>query len=194
MSALARYFKFLGKNVAGYDKVQTPLTDALEALGIEVHFDDDVTTIPQDFNDPDGTLVVFTPAVPQSHTELQYFLSHGFKVIKRSEALGIITKNSFCLAVAGTHGKTTTSSILAHILNEVGASMTAFLGGISEDFGSNFVHKGTEYAVVEADEYDRSFLHLSPDIACITSMDADHLDIYGDGEALKASFKEFVGN
>ncbi|RNC91720.1 MAG: UDP-N-acetylmuramate--L-alanine ligase [Allomuricauda sp.] len=193
MSALARYFRFLGKNVAGYDKVETPLTNDLEVLGIAIHFDDDIANVPHDFKNPDDTLVVYTPAVPSLHSELQYFKTHGFKVVKRSEALGIITRDSFCLAVAGTHGKTTTSCILAHILNEVQTPMTAFLGGISEDFDSNFVYKGADYSVVEADEYDRSFLHLSPDIACITSMDADHLDIYGDGETLIESFKEFAG-
>lgn len=192
MSALARYFKFLGKIVSGYDKVQTPLTDTLQESGIKVHFHDDLVNISKDFNNPETTLVVFTPAVPKSHSEYQYFLSNGFKVIKRSEALGIITKDTFCLAVAGTHGKTTTSSILAHLMHEIDASMTAFLGGISEDFDSNFVFKGPKYSVVEADEYDRSFLHLAPDIACVTSMDADHLDIYGNPESLKESFKDFA--
>ncbi len=193
MSALARYFKHLGMNVAGYDKTQTPLTDELAGLGIAVHFEDDVNRISKAFKNSEDTLVVYTPAVPQTHSEYQYFESNGFQLLKRSEILGLITKDSFCFAVAGTHGKTTTSCILAHLLNEVDAPMTAFLGGISEDFNSNFLLKGTDYSVVEADEYDRSFLRLSPNIACITSMDADHLDIYGSGTELKKSFEEFAG-
>lgn len=192
MSALARYFNYLGKNVAGYDKTQTPLTDELESLGISIHFKDDVTQIPDNFLNPVATLVIFTPAVPKTHSEYQFFDARAFNLHKRSEVLGFITKDSFCFAVAGTHGKTTTTSILAHLLHEVGAPMTAFLGGISEDFKSNFVFRGTEYSVVEADEYDRSFLRLSPSIACITSMDADHLDIYGSAAALKDTFHEFA--
>ena len=178
MSALARYFKFINKNVAGYDKTNTPLVKELIDLGMAIHFNDDVALIPTVFKSKENTLVVYTPAVPNSHNELQFFINAGFSVKKRSEVLGIITKDTFCFAVAGTHGKTTTSSILAHLLKETQTPLTAFLGGISEDFNSNFVLEGTEYSVVEADEYDRSFLQLSPDVACITSMDADHLDIY----------------
>ena len=140
----------------------------------------------------DDTLVVYTPAVPNTHAEYQYFLEKGFAVKKRSEVLGLITKDSFCFAVAGTHGKTTTSSILAHLLKETGAPLTAFLGGISEDFNSNFLLEGTDFSVVEADEFDRSFLKLTPNIACITSMDADHLDVYGSGDELHKSFRDFV--
>ena len=191
MSALARYFKFINKNVAGYDKTNTPLVKELIDLGMAIHFNDDVALIPTVFKSKENTLVVYTPAVPNSHNELQFFIKAGFSVKKRSEVLGIITKDTFCFAVAGTHGKTTTSSILAHLLKETQTPLTAFLGGISEDFNSNFVLEGTEYSVVEADEYDRSFLQLSPDVACITSMDADHLDIYGSDEEIKKSFKEF---
>ena len=191
MSALARYFKFINKNVAGYDKTNTPLVKELIDLGMAIHFNDDVALIPAVFKSKENTLVVYTPAVPNSHNELQFFINAGFSVNKRSEVLGIITKDTFCFAVAGTHGKTTTSSILAHLLKETQTPLTAFLGGISEDFNSNFVLEGTEYSVVEADEYDRSFLQLSPDVACITSMDADHLDIYGSDEEIKKSFKEF---
>ncbi|MBT8263951.1 MAG: UDP-N-acetylmuramate--L-alanine ligase [Muriicola sp.] len=192
MSALARYFKFIGKNVSGYDKTETPLTKELQSMGISVHYEDDVALISPSFLTPEDTLVVYTPAVPKEHRELQYFSGNSFSIKKRSEVLGIITRDTFCFAVAGTHGKTTTSSILAHLLKESGTPLTAFLGGISEDFDSNFLLEGNEYSVVEADEFDRSFLQLSPNVACITSMDADHLDIYGDSDSLKASFHEFA--
>ena len=193
MSALARYFHWLGKFVAGYDKTQTPLIDELMALGMDIHFKDAVDSIPNQFKDKRNVLVVYTPAVPKSHAELQFFQENGHVIKKRSEVLGLITKDTFCLAVAGTHGKTTTSSILAHLLSESGMSMTAFLGGVSEDFNSNFVFKGNEISVVEADEFDRSFLHLSPNVACITSMDADHLDIYGSHDELVRTFEAFTG-
>ncbi|NAS29478.1 UDP-N-acetylmuramate--L-alanine ligase [Flavobacteriaceae bacterium R38] len=192
MSALARYFKFLDKNVAGYDKVATTITSDLIAMGIEVHFEDKIDVISETYKRRGDTLVIYTPAIPADHKQYNFFKQSDFKVVKRAEVLGLITKDSFCLAVAGTHGKTTTSSILAHILNETGTPLTAFLGGISEDFNSNFLIKGNEVTVVEADEYDRSFLHLSPDIACITSMDADHLDIYGEKSALDQSFIDFT--
>ncbi|WP_127141132.1 UDP-N-acetylmuramate--L-alanine ligase [Flagellimonas marinaquae] len=191
MSALARYFTFVGKEVAGYDRTPTPITDGLMENGVSVHFEDNVDLISDTFKHPD-TLVVYTPAVPSKHSEFQFYKNGGFNLKKRSEVLGIITKDSFCLAVAGTHGKTTASSILAHLLKECELPMTAFLGGISEDFDSNFVLDGTEYSVVEADEFDRSFLRLTPTVACITSMDADHLDIYGTKEELEHSFREFV--
>lgn len=192
MSALARYFKFIDMAVAGYDKTETPLTKELSNANIEIHYEDNVDLIPERFLIPKNTLVVYTPAVATSLSEYRYFEKNGFLIKKRSEVLGIITNDSFCFAVAGTHGKTTTSSILAHLLNEAGMPITAFLGGISEDFNSNFLLEGTEYSVVEADEFDRSFLRLSPNIACITSMDADHLDIYGNVEALTTSFIDFT--
>ncbi len=193
MSALARYFKFINKHVAGYDKTETPLTQELSGLGIDIHYEDALSSIAPTYLNADDTLIVYTPAVPTSHLEYQYFLKKGFQIKKRSEVLGLITKDTFCFAVAGTHGKTTTSSILAHLLKETGSPLTAFLGGISENFDSNFLFEGTDFSVVEADEFDRSFLQLSPNVACITSMDADHLDIYGSGDELKKSFKEFIG-
>ena len=193
MSALARYFNANGKVVAGYDRTSTDITEMLEKEGIKVHFTDEVEAIPASFKNTTTTLVVYTPAIPKDHKEMTFFQENGYQVVKRSEVLGFITKNSFCLAVAGTHGKTTTSSILAHIMVESGASVSAFLGGIAENFNSNLVLKGSEYTVVEADEFDRSFLRLSPNIACITSMDADHLDIYGDEQHLIEGFHEFAG-
>ena len=192
MSALARYFKFINKKVAGYDKTETPLTKNLEQFDIAIHYEDNVALIASTYFDLKTTLVVYTPAVSKEHSEYQHFLSLGFDIKKRSEVLGLITKDTFCFAVAGTHGKTTTSSILAHLLKETGTPLTAFLGGISEDFNSNFLLEGTEFSVVEADEFDRSFLQLSPNVACITSMDADHLDIYGTGEELHKSFQDFT--
>jgi UDP-N-acetylmuramate--alanine ligase len=191
MSALARYFKFIGKNVSGYDKTPTMLTDELVASGISIHFDDNINLIPTDYL-VENTLVIITPAVPKSHSEWNYFLEKNYVVKKRAEVLGIITKDTYCFAVAGTHGKTTTSSILGHVLYECGVDVTAFLGGIVENYNSNLIGTGKTVTVVEADEFDRSFLHLHPDVACITSMDADHLDIYGDDESIKASFREFA--
>ena len=192
MSALARYFAFINKTVAGYDKTESPLTQELSNSGIAIHYNDDVEQIPSAFKNPENTLIVYTPAVPSSHSEYQYFLASGFVIKKRSEVLGLITKDSFCFAVAGTHGKTTTSSILAHLLKETGVKMTAFLGGISEDFNSNFLLEGTDYSVVEADEFDRSFMQLTPNVACVTSMDADHLDIYGNARELERTFVDFT--
>lgn len=192
MSALARYFKHLGKEVMGYDKTPSPITKDLNLSGIDVHFEDAVALIPENYKNLNDTLVVYTPAVPQTHTQLLHFQDLGFEVKKRSEVLGMITRDTFCFAVAGTHGKTTTSCILAHLLKETQTPFTAFLGGISEDFNSNFVLEGIENSVVEADEFDRSFLQLSPNVACVTSMDADHLDIYGNSSELEQSFREFV--
>lgn len=192
MSALARYFKLLGKNVAGYDRTPTQLTDELKAEGIHIHFDDKIELIELPYLNIKNTLVVVTPAVPKQNFQWNYFVANGFEIKKRAEVLGIITKDTFCFAVAGTHGKTTTSSILGHILQESGADVTAFLGGVAENYNSNIIGNGKTVTVVEADEFDRSFLHLHPDIACITSMDADHLDIYGDTAAIEHSFKEFA--
>lgn len=192
MSALARYFKFIGKQVGGYDRTATPLSAELEAMGMEIHYEDRLELIPPRFLDQIQTLIVYTPAVPKDLKQLNFFMEGGYMVKKRSEVLGLITRDTFCFAVAGTHGKTTTSSILAHLLRETGTPLTAFLGGISEDFNSNFVFEGADYSVVEADEYDRSFLRLSPDVACVTSMEADHLDIYGSPEALVEAFVEFT--
>jgi UDP-N-acetylmuramate--alanine ligase len=191
MSALARYFKAVGKDVAGYDKTPTELTSELIETGIPVHFEDSIAEIPAHFKQ-ENTLVVVTPAVPLSHSQWNYFLEREYQLKKRAEVLGIITKDTFCFAVAGTHGKTTTSSILGHILYESGADVTAFVGGIVENYHSNLIGQGKTVTVVEADEFDRSFLHLYPDIACVTSMDADHLDIYGDTASIEASFREFA--
>jgi UDP-N-acetylmuramate--alanine ligase len=191
MSALARYFKTIGKNVCGYDKTETELTKELTASGIEIHYEDSIQLIPKDYY-VENTLVIITPAVPITHSEWNYFIERNFQIKKRSEVLGIITKDTFCFAVAGTHGKTTTSSILGHILYESGVDMTAFVGGIVENYDSNLIGNGKTVTVVEADEFDRSFLHLHPDIACVTSTDADHLDIYGDKASIEASFQEFA--
>ncbi|WP_034062304.1 UDP-N-acetylmuramate--L-alanine ligase [Lacinutrix jangbogonensis] len=191
MSAIARYFNATNKQVAGYDKTKTEITNALENLGVQVGFEDCLDAIDASFLDSDKTLVVYTPAIPKEHKQLNYFKANGFKVLKRSEILGLITENTFCLAVAGTHGKTTTTSILGHIMKECNVPLTAFLGGISENYNSNLILNGDEVSVVEADEFDRSFLTLSPDLACITSMDADHLDIYGDASELIKTFKDF---
>jgi len=192
MSALARYFSDRGCSVAGYDKVQTPLTLELEESQMAIHYTDEPDLIPETHKDPEHTLVVFTPAIPDSHREWAFFREANFTIKKRAEVLGDITRDSYCFAIAGTHGKTTTSSILAHLLKETGLPFTAFLGGISEDFGSNYVNEGDTYTVVEADEFDRSFLHLAPDVACITSIDPDHLDIYGSEDALVESYKDFT--
>ena len=191
MSALARYFKSIGKKVSGYDKTPTVLTDELIASGMSIHFEDRIDLIPSDFY-IENTLVVITPAVPSSHSQWNYFLEREYTVKKRAEVLGIITKDTYCFAVAGTHGKTTTSSILGHILYESGADVTSFLGGIVENYNSNLIGSGKTITVVEADEFDRSFLNLYPNMACVTSMDADHLDIYGDSSAIEASFLEFA--
>ena len=191
MSALARYFVANGNTVAGYDKTQSTLTDTLQDLGITIHFKDEVSEIPNAFKDADSTMVVYTPAIPKSHNGFNYFKNAGFLIKKRSEVLGDITKDTFCFAVAGTHGKTTTTSILGHLLKDCDVDMTAFLGGISENYNSNLIINGTSVTAVEADEFDRSFLTLSPDYACITSMDADHLDIYGDASELIKSFEDF---
>ena len=191
MSALARYFQNIGKNVSGYDKTPTVLTAELMANGMNIHFEDNISLIPADYY-VENTLVIITPAVPVSHSEWNYFLERDYVVKKRAEVLGIITKDTFCFAIAGTHGKTTTSSMLGHILYESGADITAFLGGIVENYNSNLIGNGKTVTVVEADEFDRSFLHLHPDIACVTSMDADHLDVYGDKSAIEDSFREFA--
>ncbi|CAM3886893.1 UDP-N-acetylmuramate--L-alanine ligase [Flavobacterium sinopsychrotolerans] len=191
MSALARYFKTIGKQVSGYDKMPSALTNELIESGISIHFEDNIDLIPKDFF-IENTLVIITPAVPMVHSEWNYFLERGYVIKKRAEVLGIITKDTFSFAVAGTHGKTTTSSILGHILYESGVDVTAFIGGIVENYNSNLIGSGKTVTVVEADEFDRSFLHLSPNIACITSMDADHLDIYGTSEAIEESFVEFA--
>lgn len=189
MSALARYFKFKGLNVAGYDKTESELTDTLQKEGIDVHYVDNVDFIPKDI---ENTLVVYTPAIPHDLKELKYVMDNGYNVFKRSKVLGEITDGERCLAVSGTHGKTTTSTLTAHILDESGEGCSAFLGGISKNYGTNLLMSHTPTVVVEADEFDRSFLQLHPEIAVITAMDADHLDIYGDLEHVHEAFKAFA--
>lgn len=189
MSAIARYFKFKGLNVSGYDKTESELTDTLQKQGIDVHYEDNVDFIPKDV---ENTLVVYTPAIPHDMGELVYVQEHGYKVLKRSKILGEITDGERCLAVAGTHGKTTTSTLTAHILTESGKGCSAFLGGISKNYGTNLLMSHSNAVVAEADEFDRSFLQLHPEIAVITAIDADHLDIYGDISHVLEAFKAFA--
>ncbi|NEU08651.1 UDP-N-acetylmuramate--L-alanine ligase [Flavihumibacter sp. R14] len=194
MSGLARYFKKRGALVCGYDKTPTVLTEGLMNEGIPVVFTDDADNIRFSFMEPDAsTLIIYTPAIPGNSPILNYFRSKGFTLKKRSEVLGIISKGMFTIAVAGTHGKTTTSSIIAHLLKDSGYDCSAFLGGIASNYNTNVLFGDNNTVVVEADEYDRSFLTLHPDIAVVTSMDADHLDIYGDAGHLSESFKQFAG-
>ena len=195
MSALARYFNAKGKKVSGYDKTPSPITDALTAEGISLHFDEN--HIPKDIKDADfqSVLIVYTPAVSQDSPQLTSFASKKWTVLKRAELLGLITEDAYTIAVAGTHGKTTTSCILAHILKYSDIYCTAFLGGISSNYNTNLIlSESGDIVVVEADEYDRSFLKLSPDISIITSLDADHLDIYNDIDDMKNTFKMFASN
>ncbi len=193
MSALARYFMAMGKKAAGYDKTPSALTAQLINEGIEIHFDDSVDQVPGPYRQKDGTLVVMTPAIPDDHHELEFFRKNAFVILKRAEVLGLITRNKKTIAVAGTHGKTTVTTMISWILSHTRESCTAFLGGISKNFNSNLVlNPESDRIVVEADEYDRSFLQLHPFAAVITSMDADHLDIYGDLKSLHGSFDEFA--
>lgn len=189
MSAIARYYKFKGLRVSGYDRTPSELTKQLEKEGIGVHYEDNTDYIPKNTEE---TLVVYTPAIPDDMGELVYVKSHGYRVVKRSRILGEITKGQVCLAVAGTHGKTTTSTLVAHILTESGHGCSAFLGGISKNYNTNFLVSHTPTVVAEADEFDRSFLQLHPTIAAITAMDADHLDIYGDLAHVQDAFREFA--
>lgn len=186
MSALARYFIAKGVMVSGYDKTETELTKKLVEEGIPVHYTEDVNNIPKDVD-----LVVYTPAVPKQHAELVYYQENNYKVVKRSDVLGAISADTFNICVAGTHGKTTVSTMVAHILRDSGYGCNAFLGGISTNYNTNFWSDPNNVSVIEADEYDRSFLKLSPDVAIITAMDADHLDIYGDEATMQQAFVEF---
>lgn len=187
MSALARYFMGRGCEVHGYDRTETDLTRTLAQEGMKIHYIDDISFIPSGID-----LVIFTPAVPKTHSELVYFQNNNFPILKRSEVLGIISRGMKCIGVAGTHGKTTTSSIITHILRVGGVDCTAFLGGISLSLGSNFVEGKSDWVVVEADEFDRSFLRLSPDMAVVTAIDPDHLDIYGDEANFRQGFQDFI--
>ncbi|GAB3564488.1 UDP-N-acetylmuramate--L-alanine ligase [Spirosoma luteolum] len=200
MSALARWFGINGYEVAGYDRTPSALTKALEAEGMAIHFDDDIARIPAHFRDnPDETLVIYTPAIPKTHTEYLYLIENGFTLQKRSQVLGLLAGQMKTVGVAGTHGKTTTSSMVAHILRDAGVNCAAFLGGITNNYGTNFLLNEpaddlrSVVCVVEADEFDRSFLTLHPQLAVVTSTDADHLDIYGAHEAVLESFGLFVG-
>lgn len=198
MSALARWFMLQGKRVAGYDRTPTALTSQLVTEGMAVHFEDALQNIPSWVQEEkEKTLIIYTPAIPKDHKEYNFLKSAGFDIKKRAEVLGIITQNYFTVAVAGTHGKTTTSSMIAHLLKASGKPGSAFLGGIATNYNSNLIwHTGEEPAVVvvEADEFDRSFLWLKPNIAVVTATDADHLDIYGEHDALLQSFRDFVKN
>ena len=187
MSALARYFRLHGVEVYGYDRTETELTRTLVSEGMFVHYEDNVKQIPEGID-----LVVWTPAVPKDHSEMNWFIERGFPLKKRAEVLGIISRAKKCVAIAGTHGKTTTSTMTAHLLRASGVDATAFVGGISGNLGSNFVEGKSDWVVVEADEYDRSFLHLSPDVAVLNSIDADHLDIYGTPQAVVEAYKQFA--
>jgi UDP-N-acetylmuramate--alanine ligase len=193
MSGLARYFQHLGCIVCGYDKTVTDLTNDLHNEGIQICFEDNADCIPLSFQEPSNdTLIIYTPAIPKDSAVLNYFKNKGFELFKRSQVLGLISKSSFTIAVAGTHGKTTTSTMVAYLLKASGNDCSAFLGGISSNYQTNVLYGKNNVMVVEADEYDRSFLTLFPDVAIITSMDADHLDIYGDHAHLTESFKLFA--
>jgi UDP-N-acetylmuramate--alanine ligase len=187
MSALARYFNTQGVIVSGYDKTPTALTADLEKEGIQIHFDDNLSKI-----DKEATVIVYTPAIPTEHGELNYYRDHGYTVVKRSDVLNWITENAFTIAIAGTHGKTTTTSMTAHILRHSGYGCNAFLGGIASNYGTNFWSHEKNVVVVEADEYDRSFLKLAPNIAVVTAVDPDHLDIYGTAEEVLKAFGQFT--
>ena len=190
MSAIARYYNTKGFKVSGYDKTPSPLTEALESEGIEIHYEDNIDFVPKSVED---TLVVYTPAIPKDMGELVYVQEQGYRVIKRSRMLGEITRGQRCMAVAGTHGKTTTSTLTSHLFTASGAGCSAFLGGISKNYDNNLLFHENDVVVVEADEFDRSVLQLFPEVAVITSMDADHLDIYGDEAHIREAFKTFAG-
>lgn len=196
MSALARYFKINGYKVGGYDRSETPLTRKMaEEEGIEINYIDEIAEIAKCYQDKDTTLVVYTPAIPADNLQLNFFKDNGFDIHKRAEVLGLLSKSGKALCIAGTHGKTTTSTMLAFLLKNSHVGCNAFLGGISENFGSNLlIDTKSPYIVIEADEYDRSFLHLYPEVAVITSMDADHLDIYGSKDKMIEAFDNFVDN
>ena len=194
MSSLALYFIDKQKSVGGYDKVKSSITNQLSLKGSIINYEDSKANIPNNFLNKEETLVVYTPAIPKSNKQFVFFQQSSFKILKRSELLGILSKNKFCIAVAGTHGKTTTASILSHILLENNIKFTSFIGGISENYNTNFIQNGDEIILVEADEFDRSFLTLYPDIACITSIDPDHLDVYFNEQSLYYSFTDFTNN
>jgi len=191
MSSIARYLFLQGASVFGYDKTRSVVTNSLEELGVAIVYDAAVTALPAAVSSKES-LVVYTPAVSEEHPQLNFFIKQGNKVVKRAKLLGDLTRDTICLAVAGTHGKTTTTAILTHLFEQSNASYTAFVGGIFQDSKTNMMSRGSTYTLVEADEFDRSFLHLSPTIACITSMDVDHLDVYSDAASLQDAYKEFA--
>ncbi len=193
MSALARYFNNSGKIIGGYDRIQTELTDALSNEGINIHFQDNINLIGNEFKNPEDTFIIYTPAIPSGHNELDFFKKNNFQLYKRSQILGMISKDKIGIAVAGTHGKTSISTLITHILNQTKEKCNAFLGGISKNYNTNYIlSKTSDRMVLEADEFDRSFLQLHPKIALISYLDADHLDIYGTREELVNSFNQFV--
>ncbi len=192
MSALAKFFIAKGASVSGYDKTPSAVTDSLLKLGVEIIFKEDKSAIVSEVENDKNTLVVYTPAIPSENNILNFFKDNSYKMMKRSEVLGVISRGSFCLAVAGTHGKTTTSALLGHIMSESKTGASAFVGGVMTGYNSNLILGNENVMVVEADEYDRSFMQLSPNIACITSTDADHLDIYGDSSILEKAFIDFA--
>jgi UDP-N-acetylmuramate--alanine ligase len=195
MSAIARYFHFEGKIVEGYDRTSTVLTSKLEEEGISIHYNEDLSKVPST-DEIDNTLVIYTPAIPESNIEFQYFKNNGFALHKRSQVLGVLTEGKKCVAVAGTHGKTSVTTMTAHLLKQSEVECAAFMGGISSNYNTNLILPGNESDIVvaEADEFDRSFLQLHPELAVITSMDADHLDIYGNHKSLVEAFASFVSN
>ena len=193
MSALVRYFLSIGKKVAGYDRTPSELTQKLIAEGAAIHYEENVEAIPNEFLNPNTTLIIYTPAIPSTHAELIYFQEHGFTIQKRSQVLGLLTQSSKGLCIAGTHGKTTTSTMTAHLLHQSSVGCNAFLGGISKNYGTNLLLSDkSEYVVIEADEFDRSFHRLTPYASIITATDADHLDIYGTKEAYLESFNHYT--
>ena len=193
MSALVRYFLSIGKKVAGYDRTPSELTQKLIAEGAAIHYEENVEAIPNEFLNPNTTLIIYTPAIPSTHAELIYFQEHGFTIQKRSQVLGLLTQSSKGLCIAGTHGKTTTSTMTAHLLHQSSVGCNAFLGGISKNYGTNLLLSDkSEYVVIEADEFDRSFHWLTPYASVITATDADHLDIYGTKEAYLESFNHYT--
>jgi len=192
MSALARYYKHAGLFVAGYDRTKTSLTRQLESEGILVHYSDDISLIPENCTNPESALIIYTPAVPNEHSELNYFVLQGFNVVKRSKILGLIAADNHTFAISGTHGKTTSSTLLAHILTAAGDGCNAFLGGISKNYNTNLLLSASKNLVAEADEFDRSFLQLFPNAAVITAVDADHLDIYGNAAEVRKAYETFA--
>ena len=193
MSALARYFHFIGKQVSGYDRIVSSLTLDLENEGMPVHYNEDLNQVPK-ISEINKTLIIYTPAVPSDFPELCYFRENGFAIYKRSQVLGLLTESKRCIAIAGTHGKTSVTTMTAHLLKQSAIGCSAFMGGISKNYGTNLLlaENNSQYIVVEADEFDRSFLQLHPELAAITWMDADHLDIYGDHESMIKAFSDFV--